>query len=161
MPRQRVIRQLLPAAFVLLAMVVAWLYQRPEEQAPAGGSQDRLEPSVEASKSGSGGATRRPAEFRSGQMAEVTGRVARLLADDDQGSRHQRFIVSLGDSTILLVAHNIDLAPRVPVEKGDQVRVRGQYEYNERGGVLHWTHHDPDGRRRDTGWIEHHGEVYN
>ena len=29
----------------------------------------------------------------------------------------------------------------------------------ERGGVLHWTHHDPDGRR-PGGWLEHEGRRY-
>jgi hypothetical protein len=93
-------------------------------------------------------------------MVEVSGRVSRLLADDREGSRHQRFILTLEGGETLLVAHNIDLAPRVPLAVGDVARVRGQYEWNEQGGVLHWTHHDPDGRRRDVGWIEHRGKVY-
>jgi len=56
---------------------------------------------------------------------------------------------------ILFVA----LAPRVPLRAGGAVTVRGEYEWNERGSVLHWTHHDPDGRH-DPGWIEHAGERY-
>ncbi len=96
---------------------------------------------------------------RSGVMVEVEGRVERLLADDLDGSRHQRFIVQLDSGHTLLVAHNIDLANWVPLKAGDQVRLRGQYEWNNRGGVVHWTHHDPDGDRAG-GWIEHNGEVY-
>ncbi len=93
----------------------------------------------------------------SGRVLEVGAEVERLLADDLEGSRHQRFIVRLDSGRTLLVAHNIDLAPRVPVEVGDRVEIRGQYEWNERGGVLHWTHHDPQGRR-PGGWIRHRGE---
>ena len=60
----------------------------------------------------------------------------------------------------LLVSHNIDLAPRVAdLESGDEILFRGQYEWNERGGVLHWTHRDPDGRR-PGGWLQHEGSTY-
>jgi hypothetical protein len=45
------------------------------------------------------------------------------------------------------------------LERGDEVRFRGQYEWNERGGVIHWTHHDPDGRR-PGGWLRHDGATY-
>jgi hypothetical protein len=99
------------------------------------------------------------AEQISGVMMEVTGTVSRVLSDDNEGSRHQRFILELASGHTLLIAHNIDLARRVPVATGDRVAVRGQYEWNERGGVLHWTHHDPAGRRAG-GWIEHEGRRY-
>lgn len=144
------ISKLLPIVFVALALAVAWIYQRPE------GSSAATE--VMTERASSRGSTL--ADPRSGQMVEVKGRVSRLLSDDREGSRHQRFILTLGDGRTVLVAHNIDLAPRVPLEAGDTARVRGQFEQNERGGVLHWTHHDPDGSRRDTGWIEHEGRVY-
>jgi hypothetical protein len=91
---------------------------------------------------------------RSGQWVETSGRVVRLLADDDEGSRHQRFIMELGGGHTLLVSHNIDLAQRLPLTRNDRVALRGRYEWNARGGVVHWTHHDPDGRL-PGGWILH------
>ncbi len=102
-------------------------------------------------------------EQRSGVMVTFDARVARTISDDNEGSRHQRFILAVEDEGAprgtILVAHNIDLAPRVPVEAGDIVGVYGQYEYNEQGGVVHWTHHDPGGRRAG-GWIELDGVRY-
>ncbi len=89
----------------------------------------------------------------SGLMVEAFGEVTRVLSDDTHPPRHQRFIVELAGGHTLLIAHNIDLAPRVPVDQGMSVAFRGEYEWNERGGVIHWTHHDPDGRRAG-GWIE-------
>ena len=59
----------------------------------------------------------------------------------------------------LLVSQNIDVAERIPLAERDSIEFRGQYEWNERGGVVHWTHHDPAGRH-PGGWIRHAGELY-
>lgn len=88
------------------------------------------------------------------------GFVSRILPDDVDGSRHQRFILELSHGASLLIAHNIDLAPRVEgITKGDRVGFYGEYEWNSKGGVLHWTHHDPAGRHAD-GWLKHAGRTY-
>ena len=52
---------------------------------------------------------------RSGLVVEAAGEVARILDDDLEGSRHQRFVVRLPVGHTVLISHNIDLAPRVPV----------------------------------------------
>lgn len=89
-----------------------------------------------------------------------TGEVTRMLSDDNEGSRHQRFIVTLPTGQTVLVSHNIDLAPRIDaLQQGDQVSFYGEYEWNPQGGVVHWTHHDPAGRH-PGGWIEHEGRRY-
>jgi len=80
--------------------------------------------------------------------------VTRLLADDNVGDRHQQFIVALASGQTLKVAHNIDLANRAPVALGDEVYLYGEYAYNDQGGVVHWTHKDPDGSHV-AGWILH------
>ena len=95
---------------------------------------------------------------RSGVEVEATGVVARRLADDRKGLPHERFILRVGDLTVL-VAHNTELAPVVPVAVGDTVEVRGEYEWNQLGGVIHWTHRDPDGRHA-PGWIRLRGRLY-
>lgn len=93
-------------------------------------------------------------------VVEIEGTVTRLLADDLEGSRHQKFIVELSGGHTVLVSHNIDLAHRIDaLRAGDTVQIRGQYEWNDRGGVVHWTHHDPR-NRRPGGWIRHRGNEY-
>lgn len=93
-------------------------------------------------------------------QVEGQGEVIRLLSDDREGGRHQRFILRLASGQTLLVAHNIDLAPRVSdVREGDTVQFFGEYEWNPQGGVLHWTHRDPDGRHV-PGWLRHQGRTY-
>lgn len=92
-------------------------------------------------------------------FVEVNGTVDRLLADDNIGSRHQRFILELSSGHTVLVSHNIDLAERVPLNSGTFVTLRGEYEWNDQGGVVHWTHHDPQGRI-EGGWIEVDGVRY-
>ncbi len=46
-------------------------------------------------------------------QVEGEGTVIRVLPDDVDGSRHQRFIVQLASGQTLLVTHNIDVAPRI------------------------------------------------
>jgi hypothetical protein len=99
-------------------------------------------------------------EEQSGVVVEGAGRVEKLLADDLVGSRHQRFILRLASQQSILVSHNIDLAPRLDsLRVGDPVHFRGQYEWNQRGGLIHWTHHDPAGRRTG-GWLRHDDRIY-
>lgn len=89
-----------------------------------------------------------------------SGTVSRVLPDDNIGSRHQKFILRLDSRQTLLVAHNIDLAPRIPnLKVGDVVQFYGEYEWNEKGGVIHWTHRDP-GNRHAHGWLKHQGKIY-
>jgi hypothetical protein len=88
------------------------------------------------------------------------GRVTKLLKDDNKGSRHQRFILQVNPQQTVLIAHNIDLAPRIDtLAEGDRVHFSGQYEWNNKGGVVHWTHHDPQGRH-PGGWLKHNGQTY-
>ncbi len=88
------------------------------------------------------------------------GTVSRVLPDDLDGSRHQRFILETGTGQSLLIAHNIDLAPRVTgLNEGDTVEFYGEYEWNAKGGVIHWTHADPN-NRHTGGWLKHRGKTY-
>jgi len=88
------------------------------------------------------------------------GIVTKILPDDLEGSRHQRFILGLSTGQTLLVAHNTDLAPRVKnLRTGDTVAFYGEYEWNSKGGVIHWTHHDPNDRHI-SGWLKHDGKTY-
>jgi hypothetical protein len=97
---------------------------------------------------------------QSNLQVQGSGTVDRILSDDNDGSRHQRFILRLDSGQTLLIAHNIDLAPRISsLARGDRVEFFGEYEWNPQGGVIHWTHHDPAGRHVE-GWLRHGGRVY-
>ena len=88
------------------------------------------------------------------------GTVIKILADDNKGSRHQKFIVKLASGQTVLIAHNIDLARRInSINIGDSIEFYGEYEWNTKGGIVHWTHHDPAGRHKD-GWLKHNGVLY-
>ena len=86
--------------------------------------------------------------------------MTRVLGDDSLGDRHQRFILELPSGHTVLIAHNIDLAPRVErLAVGDAVEFHGIYEWNDKGGIVHWTHHDPQGQH-EPGWLKHQGRTY-
>ena len=82
-----------------------------------------------------------------------------MLSDDNDDSRHQRFILQLSNRDTLLIAHNIDLAKRVPLGMGDRVKFRGMYEWNDLGGLIHWTHDDPHDSE-EGGWIRYRRKIY-
>jgi len=89
-----------------------------------------------------------------------SGKVSRILSDDNYENRHQRFILRLDHGHTILIAHNIDLAPRInKLKRGDVVEFYGEYEWNSKGGVVHWTHHDPNGHHK-AGWLKHNGRIY-
>jgi hypothetical protein len=97
---------------------------------------------------------------RSNVQVSGMGKVINILPDDDKGSRHQRFLLELESGHTILIAHNIDLAPRVDaVQEGELMEFYGEYEWNKKGGVIHWTHHDPKGIH-PGGWLKYQGKVY-
>jgi hypothetical protein len=88
------------------------------------------------------------------------GKVLKILKDDTKGSRHQKFLLKLPSNLTILVAHNIDLSRRVAdINVGDTIEFYGEYEWNNKGGVLHWTHHDPR-KKHEAGWLKHNGIIY-
>ena len=93
-------------------------------------------------------------------QVEGSGVVVKVLSDDTDGDRHQRFIIRLESGQTLLVAHNIDVAPRLEGPGvGDIVAFNGVYEWSPEGGTIHWTHRDPDGRHA-AGWLRHDGQTF-
>ena len=136
---------------VLLFVAAAYLYQEfgspPDHLIPEGTSAVAVAPETGSI-------------YRDGYQVSGSGTVLRILADDNDGSRHQRFILRVASGRTLLIAHNIDLAPRVKgIREGDTVEFYDEFASNPQGGVIHWTHHDPQGRHPD-GWLRHRGETY-
>ncbi len=85
--------------------------------------------------------------------------VVKLLRDDDDPPRHQRFIAETPDGHEVMVAHNIDLSDRVPAKEGDAIEVRGEYVWTDQGGKVHFTH-KPQYGKFQGGWIDHRGTRY-
>jgi hypothetical protein len=141
-------RKLLLVAALVVAAYVGFVQFAPTNElaGPAAQSDQVLADALEDRKS----------NFR----IEGQGVVTKILPDDNQGSRHQRFIVRLGSAQTLLIAHNIDVAPRLSsLREGDTVLFNGEYEWSSNGGVIHWTHHDSEGRH-PAGWLKHEGRTY-
>jgi Protein of unknown function (DUF3465) len=72
---------------------------------------------------------------------------------------HETFRVQTAAGQVEVI-DNVGIAPRVPVQPGDSIRVRGEL-VPDRGRVpiVHWTHHDPRGRHAG-GFIQLRGRVY-
>lgn len=137
---------------IFTAAVIVYVARAPEEKSTA--------PPAEGPAPGERAILHAFENQLSSLWVEADGTVDRILSDDTEGARHQRFILRLPSDHTVLVSHNIDLAPRVPdLTEGERIAFRGEYEWNERGGVIHWTHHDPDGRK-PGGWLERSGRRF-
>jgi hypothetical protein len=109
-------QSLILAVFLLVVSLHGWSPQPTRAQGTPRSASDRV--------------LRRAFEQRSSNLqVEGAGVVKRILADDNVGSRHQRFILELSSGQTLLIAHNIDVAQRIRgLRKGDKVAFRGEYE---------------------------------
>ncbi|MFH1655392.1 MAG: DUF3465 domain-containing protein [Candidatus Omnitrophota bacterium] len=97
---------------------------------------------------------------QSNLFVSSSGIIKWILDDDLKPPRHQRFIVRLENNQTLLVLNNIDIAPRIEdLRVGDMIYFRGEYVWNDKGGMVHWTHRDPSGRSIG-GWIKYNGKIY-
>ena len=146
--------------FLLFAALVAagYLAVFPGPGTPGAGTALNVAPA--ARDSGDAALEAAFANRSSNQQLAGQGTVVKVLADDTNGSRHQRFIIRLDSGRTLLISHNIDLAQRIDtLRAGDTVAFYGEYEWNPKGGVIHWTHHDPQGRH-PAGWLRHAGRTY-
>ena len=142
------IKKIMLPAVLLLAVYIGWSqFNRPDDAAVYTDKSDAVLANVFEKR-------------LSGIQVTGAGSVLKILPGDNDGSRHQRFILKLRSGQTLLISHNIDLAPRVPaLREGDSIAFYGEYEWNAKGGVIHWTHRDPRGRHA-SGWLKHNGRTY-
>ena len=68
-------------------------------------------------------------------------------------------MIRTGARQTLLVTHNLDIADRVPLGIGDRITLRGLYEWNDSGGLVHWTHRDPMGIEAG-GWVRYRKKLF-
>lgn len=160
---------LLASAYVLLTWVggsrlsaprpIVVTGDQPSATVPGTGGGDR--PSAIGPGSGGGQSVEDAFQNHASDVpVEGEGVVIKRLADDLEGGRHQRFLLRLASGQTLLVAHNTDIAPRIDdLGEGDRVQFSGEYIWNNKGGLVHWTHRDP-ARRHGAGWLKHRGQVY-
>ena len=139
--------------FQIAVIAIALGYAAWMEYGPSGGSGTEIATDNSAINAAI-------ANRRSDTQVTGSGTVVKVLPDDNRGSRHQRFLVKLPSGNVILIAHNIDLAPRIPdLARGDSIAFYGEFEWNDKGGVVHWTHKDP-GNRHPHGWLQHEGRKF-
>ncbi len=90
---------------------------------------------------------------------ELIAQVIRLLPTDENGLRHQKFLIRLTNGTTVLVANDLSMGQQVPLNPGDIVEIKGEFIWTRRGGVLHWTHHT-DEASHPGGWIRLGNQTY-
>ena len=134
--------------------------KEPSQSAPSGASAiSRNAPNATQSMD-AGAITEAFGAQRNVPQVQGSGIVTKVLKDDTKGLKHQKFLLKVSDNITILIAHNIDLAPRVAdIHEGDWISFKGEYIYTPKGGTVHWTHKDPRGNHQ-AGWLKHNGKTY-
>jgi hypothetical protein len=128
--------------------------------APSNPQQLESTPTTSANAMDAGAIAEAYGAHRNVPQVQGSGIVVKVLKDDTNGLQHQKFLLKVSDNITILIAHNIDLAPRVEdIHEGDTVGFKGEYIYTPKGGTVHWTHKDPRGNHA-AGWLEHNGKKY-
>jgi len=100
---------------------------------------------------------------RSGDEVIVEGIVTHVGRTSRGGSgEHEHFDIRIASGAAeqdILVADNITVGAQAPVERGDDVIVKGVLEVDPSGPVIHWTHHDP-ANRHPAGFVMVGGRIY-
>lgn len=97
---------------------------------------------------------------------EVTaeGSVARRLGTRvGRSGTHEGFLLHLtgaaGRGLTVRVEDNVDITGPIPLTEGAEVEVRGEYIFDRRGGIIHYTHRDPRGRH-SAGYVRVNDKFY-
>lgn len=100
-------------------------------------------------------------DHRSNVEVTADGTVVTIFPDRSSSTGvHEQFIVRLSSGGITVeIEHNISIGRRVPVKLGDSLIVHGEYIWNSKGGLIHFTHHDPQGTH-EAGYIKDNGQTY-
>jgi hypothetical protein len=101
---------------------------------------------------------------RSHVEVTASGSVARVLGERSGPSgMHEGFLLHLrgseGHGLTVRIEDNVDLTGPIPLRAGDDVTVRGEYIYDSRGGLIHYTHRDPRGHH-PGGFVRVNGRLY-
>ena len=103
-------------------------------------------------------------EHRSHVEVTASGSVAHVLGTRAGPSgEHEGFLLHLrgaaGRGLTVRVEDNTDLTGPIPLQAGSDVEVRGEYVYDPRGGLIHYTHRDPR-LHHPAGYVRVEGKVY-
>jgi Protein of unknown function (DUF3465) len=155
---------ILLAVYVALSLAACYAPNNAQTTAPTQSTeQAAVQTSTTPSASNSmdaGAITEAFGAQRNVPQVQGSGVVTKVLKDDTKGLKHQKFLLKVSDSITILIAHNIDLAPRVAdIAEGDVIEFKGEYIYTPKGGTVHWTHKDPRGNHQ-AGWLKHNGKTY-
>ena len=88
---------------------------------------------------------------RSHVEVTASGSVARIFGIHvGPSGAHEGFLLHLagaeGRGLTVRVEDNVDLTGPLDLAEGQSVEVRGEYIFDPRGGIVHYTHRDPRGR---------------
>jgi hypothetical protein len=101
---------------------------------------------------------------RSRVEVTASGTIARVLGTrSGRYAPHDGFLLHLrgpeGRGLTIRVEDNVTMTGQIALVAGADAIVRGEYVYDPRGGIVHWTHRDPRGHHA-AGYVQTGGKLY-
>jgi hypothetical protein len=98
---------------------------------------------------------------RSGVEVIADGTVAYVPTYAAPSGEHEGFFIRLrsGCAATLRVETNTAFTGPIPLRVGERVIVKGEFDYDADGGVIHWTHR-AFGSHHASGYVEAGGRFY-
>lgn len=102
------------------------------------------------------------AQMRSGVEVIADGRVVQVFGTRvGPSGPHEGFLLALhsGCRLVVRIETNVAFTGPIPLRNGNAVVVKGEYEYDPSGGVIHFTHRELRGYHA-SGYVETGGRFY-
>jgi hypothetical protein len=96
----------------------------------------------------------------SGVQLSLEGKISRVFSSMETEAGQQKFSLQLAQGQVVTVIHDVRLGSAIEdLAEGEIIEVFGEYQWAPDGGVIHWTHRDPEGNRQ-AGWVRYKDRLY-
>jgi hypothetical protein len=96
----------------------------------------------------------------SGVQLSMEGKISRVFSAGETDAGQQKFVLQLAQGQSVTVIHDATLGAAIEgLAVGETIEVSGEYHWTADGGIMRWTHRNPEDNRQ-AGWVNYKGRLY-